>query len=225
MIQRRDTYSEIYETFRWPIPARYNMGVDVCDQHAGDPKKLALIIEDEHGAVRRYTFAELRGLSNRLCNVLQAQGLVAGDRIAVLLPQSLETALAHIAGWKSGLITLPLFTLFGPDALEYRLQDSGAAAIVTDAAGCERLAPLRDRLPQLKHVLCIDGAPAGALGYAAPVRVGRVHAPVDTARRSCDHRLYVGHHRQSEGRAPRAARAAGALAGHRTAARFLSAAR
>ncbi len=181
MIQRGGSYAEIDAAFRWRIPARYNMGVDVCDRHAGDPDRLALIVEDDGGAVRRFTFAALRALSNQLANVLAAHGMERGDRLAVLLPQTPETAIAHIAGWKAGLITLPLFTLFGPEALEYRLIDSGAKAIVTDTAGCERLAALRSKLPALELVLCIDGAPKGAVDFhAALARASDGFTPVET---------------------------------------------
>ena len=84
-------------------------------------------------------------MTNRLCNVLVAHGLQRGDRLAVLLPQAPETAIAHVAGFKAGLITIPLFALFGAEALEYRLGDSGARVLVTDRAGYEKVAPLRDR--------------------------------------------------------------------------------
>jgi len=165
----------------WAIPARYNMGVDVCDRHAGDSQRVALIVEDEDGTVRRITFREFRGLSNRLANVLVAHGLVRGDRVAVLLPQTPETAIAHVAAWKAGLITIPLFTLFGPDALEYRLADSGATALVTDATGCERVAGLREKLPGLELVLSIDGAAEGAHDFHAMLeRASDSFTPVDT---------------------------------------------
>jgi acetyl-CoA synthetase len=165
----------------WSIPARYNMGVDVCDRHAGDPQRIALIVEEENGSARRFTFHELRALSNRLANVLSAHGLVRGDRVAVLLPQTPETALTHVAAWKAALITIPLFSLFGPDALEYRLSDSGAKALVTDAAGCERIAELRDKLPNLELVLCIDGPQPGAVDFHASLaRASDAFAPVDT---------------------------------------------
>jgi acetyl-CoA synthetase len=165
----------------WTIPARYNMGVDVCDRHASDPQRVALIVESEDGAVRRYTFVEIRALSNRLANVLCAHGLARGDRVAVLLPQTPETAIAHVASWKAALISIPLFTLFGPDALEYRLTDSGAKALITDAAGCERVAELRERLPNLELVLCIDGPHDGALDFHAELgRASDAFTPVDT---------------------------------------------
>jgi acetyl-CoA synthetase len=182
MLTPRASYAELMASFAWSVPARYNLGVDVCDRHTAGAESLALIVEDEDGAVVRYTFHELRTLSNRLANVLQTHGIERGDRLAVLLPQTLETALTHVAGWKAGLITIPLFTLFGPDALEYRLADSGARVLVTDAAGYEKVAAVRDRLPDLELVLCIDGAPAGTIDFHAQVaRAKDRFTPVDTS--------------------------------------------
>ena len=181
MLTRHDDYMELVRSFAWKVPDRYNIGVDVCDRHADDPGRVALIVEEEDGTVRRHTFAEIRAFTNRLCNVLVAHGLQRGDRLAVLLPQAPETAIAHVAGFKAGLITIPLFSLFGAEALEYRLGDSGARVLVTDRAGYEKVAPLRDRLPALELVLCIDGAPEGTVGFQeALAGASDVFAPVDT---------------------------------------------
>ena len=181
MLQRADTYADLLDNFRWRIPARYNIGTDVCDRHApGNP--LALIHLDQDGAVRRYGFDDLRRWSNRFANVLAAQGLVRGDRIGVLLPQAPETAVAHITGFRAGLITIPLFVLFGPDALAYRLGNSGARAVVTDRAGAALIAGIRDALPGLKRVYCIDGAGEGAEDFHALCgRASDAFTPVDTA--------------------------------------------
>jgi acetyl-CoA synthetase len=165
MLTRHDDHADLYRSFRWAVPERYNMGVDVCDRHAGDPARVALIVEEEDGTIRRHTFRDLKDRSDRLATVLAAHGVARGDRLAVLLPQSPETAVAHIAGFKAGLITIPLFALFGAEALEYRLGDSGARVLVTDRAGYAKVAPLRDKLPELTVVLCVDGAPEGTLGF------------------------------------------------------------
>jgi acetyl-CoA synthetase len=181
MLTRHEDYAELTGSFVWKVPDRYNIGVDVCDKHADDPDRVALIVEEEDGTVRRHTFAEIRDLTNRLCNVLAAHRLQRGDRLAVLLPQSPETAIAHVAGFKAGLITIPLFALFGAEALEYRLGDSGARVLVTDKVGYEKVAPLRGRLPALELVLCIDGAPEGAVGFhEALAGASDVFTPVDT---------------------------------------------
>ena len=155
MLPKADDYDELMTGFRWSLPDHYNIGVDVCDRHATGLPRTALIIENEDGAVRRYSFHDLRELTNRLANLFGAQGLVRGDRVAVML-QSLEVALTHIAAFKAGLISIPLFALFGEEALQYRLHNSGTRLLVTDRAGLEKLAVIRDRLPDLETVLCVE---------------------------------------------------------------------
>src|ERR1700674_4969542 len=113
---------------RWSIPERFNIGADVVDGHAGT----ALIEIDPSGKVRELSFDAIARLANRLANVLVAHGLARGDRVAILLPQRHETAVAHVAVYKAGLVAVPLFTLFGEEALEFRLGNSGAKAIITD---------------------------------------------------------------------------------------------
>ncbi len=125
MLPSADSYEELRDRFRWRVPARYNIGVDVCDKWAGDPDRLALIYKSGP-EVLRYTFRDLQRLSNRLANALAAHGLARGARLGILLPQAPETALAHIAAYKLGAVAVPLFTLFGAEALEYRVADSGA---------------------------------------------------------------------------------------------------
>src|SRR6266404_2788870 len=150
--------------FRWDIPERFNIGVDVADRF---PSARALIEIDPSGEAREFTFDAISALSNRLANVFVARGLQQGDRIAILLPQRHETAVTHVAAWKAGLISVPLFTLFGEEALEFRLQNSGARAIVTDRDQLPKLASLRERLPELQTVLCADGLAEGALDLHA----------------------------------------------------------
>jgi acetyl-CoA synthetase len=166
MLHKAASYEDVVGGFRWQVPEFYNIGVDVCDRHATGGGRLALIFQDEGGTVRRFSFDDIKAQSNRFANVLTAHGLTRGDRLAILLPQAPETAIAHVAAYKAGLIAVPLFTLFGEDALEYRLTNSGAAALVTDRAGYAKIAALRERLPALRHVYLIDGAESAA--FAAP---------------------------------------------------------
>ncbi len=163
MLQRAGTYDEIYRDFRWQIPSQYNIAVDVCDRQP--PEQLALVYRDENGVVRNYSFGDLARWSNRCANVLAAQGIGRGDRVGILLPQCPETAIAHLAVYKLGAVAVPLFTLFGEDALEYRLTDSGARAIVTNGANLPKLTALRDRLPALECLLVAGGDTGGALDF------------------------------------------------------------
>ena len=167
-------------SFRWNIPARFNIGVDVADRQA--PSALALIEVEPSGKARELRFGEIAALSNRLANLLVAHGLQRGDRVAVLLPQRHETAIAHVAAYKAGLVAVPLFTLFGEEALEFRQQNSGARAVITDRDQLQKLAGLRERLPELKLVLCADGPAEGALDLHAELsRASDRFQPVDTA--------------------------------------------
>src|SRR4051794_15725172 len=159
-------YDRLIREFHWNIPARYNIGVDVCDGWAAHAPDQAAILEvNARGDVTPITYGELRERSNRLANALASRGVNRGDRVAVLLPQTHQTAVAHIAIYKMGAIAVPLAALFGVDALDYRLRDAGGKAVVTNGAGAVKLAGIRDALPELQCVLCTDGASGGADDY------------------------------------------------------------
>jgi len=157
MLKAGKTYDEVYNAFHWDIPEFYNIGVDICDKWAHQRYRLALIYQDEKGHVQQYTFWELRRLSNRFANGLQEKGIKRGDRVGILLPQSPETAISHIAIYKIGGIAIPLFTLFGTDALEYRLSNSEAKGIITDDANLHKILEIWEKLPHLKVVIVTGG--------------------------------------------------------------------
>jgi acetyl-CoA synthetase len=157
MLTEAANYDDLYREFRWDIPARFNIATACCDRHADGSARLALIYVDEDGGSSRTSFDELSDFSRRFANVLKADGLSRGDRVAVFLSQSLELPIVHLAAFRSALVSIPLFSLFGEDALEFRLSNSGAKAVVTDATGWEKLAKIRDRLPELRQVYVIGG--------------------------------------------------------------------
>jgi acetyl-CoA synthetase len=146
----------MYRQFRWGVPEYYNIGLDICDKGAAESDRLALVYQSKNGEVSRYTFAQIQRLSNQLANLLSARGVQPGERVGILLPQAPETAVAHIAVYKAGCIAVPLFTLFGVDALHYRLADSGARVLITDAASAAKIATIRSELTALHTVYCID---------------------------------------------------------------------
>lgn len=178
LISRAETYREIYDTFRWQVPAHFNIAHACCDRWAADPARIALIHEQSDGLVRRYTFAELRALSNRCANMLVALGLQRNDRVLLLLGQRPETAILHLAAWRAGMISVLCSVLFGADAVEYRVQTSGARLIVTDESS---LATAIEAAGDAR-VICVDGARAGADDFWALLREGAdTFATVDTA--------------------------------------------
>jgi acetyl-CoA synthetase len=185
MLGEARDYDTLTRTFRWAVPTRYNIGVDVCDRWAAaDPERPAILEVDASGAVEAWTYGRLREASNRLANALAARGVGRGDRVAILLPQSAAVPVAHIAVYKLGAIAVPLAMMFGIDALGYRLADAGAKALITLGAGVEKIAELD--LPDLACVLSLDGPRSGpgrtaegfetALAAASPD-----HRPCDTS--------------------------------------------
>src|SRR6201998_743434 len=159
MLTETTDYDTLYRDFRWEIPARFNIATACCDRHADGTGRLALIYVDEDGGAQRTSFDDISEMSRRFANVLKADGLVRGARVAGFLAQWLELPIAHLAAFRSGMVSIPLFALFGEDALEFRLSNSGARAIVTDETGWQKLAKIRDRLPDLANLYVIgDGA-------------------------------------------------------------------
>ncbi len=157
MPDRSATYEDLIRTFNWTIPARYNMATDICESWAkAEPDRLALIFRDTSGRNDTWTYGRLDAAANRLANVLRGHGIMRGDRVAILLPQSPEAVLAHVAAYKMAAVALPLSTLFGVDALLYRLEDAGARAVITTMAGLARLSEIRDRLSDLTIILTVD---------------------------------------------------------------------
>jgi len=157
MLKKTDSYSTLNNQFKWAIPEHYNIGVDVCDKWAdSEPDRLALIHKQQNGQIAEFSFGEIKTLSNQVANMLMAEGIERGDRVGILLPQTPETGYSHVAVYKLGAIAVPLFTLFGAEALAYRLANSNARFVITDRNGAEKLTEIRSQLPQLQSVFCID---------------------------------------------------------------------
>jgi len=159
MLQPASTYDTLTQNFAWPQPATYNMAAIVSDQWAAAaPDRLAIRRVFDDGQTEDWSHLELNRAANRFANALQALGVKPGDRVALLLPQIPQTAIAHLATYKIGAIAVPMAALFGLEALSYRLSDSGAKALVTDTAGLVKLSAVRDELPGLELVVSVDGA-------------------------------------------------------------------
>jgi acetyl-CoA synthetase len=155
------SFEQLRESFRWRIPAHYNIGIDVCDKHAHRLGDTALFLENADGRAYSVTFGELKKRSDQFANALRGLGVAKGDRVAIVLPQREETVIAHIAVYKIGAVALPLSVLFGPDAVEFRLRDSGAKVAISDAGHMEMLNDIRPRLPALETILVCEPASGG----------------------------------------------------------------
>ena len=181
-IERRESWEEIRRAHRWILPPDYNLAEDMVGKWArAEPGRLALVHLDAAERARRFTYRDLDRQAARMANLLAAAGLGRGDRLAVLLGQCPEAILAHLAAYRLGAIVLPLFTLFGPEALDYRLRHSGARLLITARAELEKIAAIRDALPDLARILCIDGPGEGAAALAPLMEAARdSQSPVAT---------------------------------------------
>jgi acetyl-CoA synthetase len=151
------SYEEAVARHRWQVPARYNIAADVCDRHPRE--KLAMIHEDHEGDVRQVSWGELQDSSNRFANVLVANGVGRGDRVAMLLPPTPETAAAFFGTWKVGAILLSMSILYGDEGIRHRLSDSQAKVLVTNAANADRVErALVDRVLVLDDDLLSSGS-------------------------------------------------------------------
>ncbi|MQW87491.1 AMP-binding protein [Sinorhizobium saheli] len=169
MLPTFETYDELYREFRWRIPERFNIGVAVSDAWAArDPQRICLQHFSPDGAHLALSYGAFAARSSAFAGGLVAHGVRPGDRVAILLPQGFEAAIAHAAIYKLGAIALPLALLFGVEALAYRLRDAGATAIVTNRFGNERLAAIRGDLPDLRLVvLAEEGEAPGTVPFRA----------------------------------------------------------
>lgn len=165
LIERGTSYEKVCQKFQWKVPEKFNIADYVCDRWADDKDRVALVYEDENKRVHRYSFADVQRHANRFANTLLSSGLAAGDRVMLLLAQDPECAISHLGCFKAGIVSSPTSVLFGTDAILYRLNDSGASAVVTDMANLGKVLEVKGDAPNLQHVFVIDGESEQALPY------------------------------------------------------------
>src|SRR5262245_33088578 len=162
-------YEEARAAFRWEESARalgwttgqpVSLGHTIVDRHAGADRP-ALRWLGRRGEARTYTFDELARLTARFANVLRAHGVNRGDRVAGFLPRVPEMLIAMIGAWKAGAVYVPIFTGFGPDAIDFRVRHSGAAALCTHH---EQRARLPATLTAATRVITVAGDGGSAPG-------------------------------------------------------------
>jgi len=166
-----DRYQAIHQGFGWKVPKRFNMAQACCGQWAAQPATARRVAIREHvagqGLGRSWTFGQLQQDANRLSRVLQAQGVQRGDRVAIVLPQRFETAVAYMAVLQMGAVAMPLSMLFGPEALSFRINDSQARVAVCDESTVQALQQARADCPGLQSLIGVGQAGALAeLDYA-----------------------------------------------------------
>ncbi len=163
-----EAYRRLHQNFTWQVPTHFNIAQVCCGRWAAKPgtaKNIAIQSYIALGEGASHSYAQLQEQANRLSNALQQHGVVRGDRVAIVMPQSFETAVAYMAVLQMGAVAVPLSLLFGPDALEYRLQDSDAVLAICDASALAHLQTVRPNCPALRVVLGV-GATHATRGQA-----------------------------------------------------------
>jgi acetyl-CoA synthetase len=154
-----DLHAELHASFHWRIPPDFNIAEACCGRWARDtPTAVAIRYEHENGGAVSRTYAELQADANRLSNVLVRLGVQRGDRVAIVMPQRFETAVSQVAVHQLGAVAVPLSMLFGPDALEYRLNDSEALVAIIDESAADNLLAARAACAGLRKVVAVGGA-------------------------------------------------------------------
>ena len=159
LVSSADQYDALHTDFHWQVPEQFNIAEVCCARWARHtPNAVAICCEAESGEVTTHTYSELQRSANRLSHALRGLGVKRGDRVAIVMPQRFETAVAHMALFQLGAIGMPLSMLFGPEALEYRLNDSDARVAIVDESAIANLLAARTACPGLQVVLAVGGA-------------------------------------------------------------------
>jgi len=165
--QRADQYAVLHSRFRWQVDTHFNIAQACCHRWAAEsngkgpsatPSRTAIRIHRPGATGRDYSYADLQHSADALSLALGALGVRRGDRVAIVLPQCFETAVAYMAVLQMGAVAMPLSILFGPDALEFRLQDSEAVLAIVDENAMASLKAVRPNCPALRTLLAVGQA-------------------------------------------------------------------
>jgi len=158
---RRDDYQALYESFRWAIPEHFNLAEACCARWARDPAtadRIAVYAEHEDGRRDAFSYAHIHAEANRLSAALRGLGVRHGDRVAIVMPQRIETVIAHMAVYQLGAIAMPLSMLFGPEALAYRISHSESCVAIADETSIDNILAARAECPTLATVIAAGDA-------------------------------------------------------------------
>jgi len=160
-------YKKEFDNWKWDIPEKYNIGYDIVDKHAEgkNKNKIALFWENSQGKSKKFTFGEMKILTNKFGNVLKNLGFKKGDRFLIRLPNIPEFQISFIGGVKIGAVPIPSSVMFREHEIEYRINDSSSKAVITTSKYVENVNKIKDKCPTLKHIIVVDKPKDDELSY------------------------------------------------------------
>ena len=173
-----DRYAELHQNFRWQVPDHFNMAEVCCSRWARSEidkpdaiQRIAVRIHQPGTSPTFHTYLALQQAADALSHVLASLGVQRSDRVAIVMPQRFETAVAYMAVFQMGAVAMPLSMLFGPEALAYRLQDSDAVVAICDESSISSVNTVRAQCPALRKVVAVgEAAGQGDLDYGSAVQ-------------------------------------------------------
>ena len=164
---REFNYKKEFQSWKWDISEKYNMGYDCVDKHTQTDKKnkVALFWEDDDGNSDKFTFNDMKSLTNKFGNALRNLGFKKGDRFLIRLPNLPEFQISFLGGVKIGAVPIPSSVMFRPHEIEYRIKDSSSKAVITTSKYVKQVNEIKDNCPTLKHIIIVDDAYDDQLAY------------------------------------------------------------
>jgi acetyl-CoA synthetase len=166
-------YEQLHSQFGWHVPEDFNIAQACCTRWAKKTPNAVAIREHVSGQSlaksKTYTYLQLQQAANFLSAKLADLGVKRGDRVAIVLPQRFETAVAYMAVLQMGAIAVPLSMLFGPDALEYRINDSDAVVALVDEVSEPSLRQIQSNCPNLRSIMPLAGVFSASIAIKSVV--------------------------------------------------------
>jgi acetyl-CoA synthetase len=170
-----DRHALLHGTFRWHVPPMFNIA-EACSRRwaRATPGAVAIRWQHEDGRRAVFSYGDLQRAADRLSRALRRLGVARGDRVAIVMPQRFETAVAHMAVYQLGAVAMPLSMLFGPEALAYRLSHSEAVVAIVDETAIDNVRGARAEAPTLRTLIAVgDAEGRGDLDWSAALAAER----------------------------------------------------
>jgi acetyl-CoA synthetase len=160
-------YEKDYKNWKWDIPEKYNIGYDCVDKHTKTNKKnkIALYWQDSEGDTEKYTFNDMKYLTNKFGNVLKNLGFEKNDRFLIRLPNIPQFQISFLGGVKIGAIPIPSSVMFRAHEVEYRIKDSNSKAVITTSRFVKEVDEIKNKCESLKYIIIVDEAYSDKLSF------------------------------------------------------------